>query len=59
MKLYIEVQFDTALSPQAQADVKRAVQNLKEELYLGRVTRADLVTEPVADVPRTAPAEGG
>jgi len=49
MKLYIEVQFGRVLSEQAQREVKEAVQALKESLYLGRVVRADLVTEPVAE----------
>lgn len=45
MKLIIEVAFGHELSPRAQQDVKRHVQDFKEELeYLdGKVVRADLV----------------
>lgn len=43
MKLTIVVEFPNDLSPRAQQEVKRAVQELKETLYLGNVVKADLV----------------
>lgn len=43
MRLTIEVLFADDLTERAQADVKRAVQDFKESMYLGTVTRANLV----------------
>lgn len=45
MKAIIEIQFPPQISKQRENDIKRLVQELKEEveLYGGKVTRADLV----------------
>jgi hypothetical protein len=46
MKLIIEVAFARKPTPNGELDIRRAVQNLREDLeYLGevKVTRADLV----------------
>lgn len=42
-KLIIEVTFKDTLSPQGEQDVKRAVQDFKDGMWLGTVTRAELL----------------
>lgn len=43
MKLTIVVEFPNELSEPAQRDVARAVEELKESLYLGKIVKAELV----------------
>lgn len=45
MKLFIEAEFEQELSPRAQQELKIAIQELKTALYLGKVTRAELVKQ--------------
>ena len=59
VKLLIEAHFPDTLSARAEADIKRVVQTLKEDLYLGTVVKADLIRDRaiVAETQRTEPKE--
>lgn len=45
MKLTIVVEFPNDLSERAQQELKQAVQDLKEAIYLGKVVKAELVKD--------------